>query len=70
MNNHLTWGRGRWLCYAANAERRRRESKELERRPEARPLVGRGVGPELPKIFEMGDAPGGKFPYIFGKREK
>ena len=46
MNNCLTMGRGRWLCYAANAERRRRENEELERRPGLRPLVGRGVGPE------------------------
>ena len=51
MNNHLTMGRGRWLCYAANAERRRRGSKELERRPGARPLVGRGVRPEPPRFL-------------------
>ena len=50
MNNGLTMGRGRWLCYAANAERRMRESEEVERRPGARPLVGRGVGPEPPRF--------------------
>ena len=33
MNNHLTMSRGRCLCYAANAERRMRESEEVERRP-------------------------------------
>ena len=32
MNNCLTMGRGRWLCYAANAERRKREIEEMERR--------------------------------------
>ena len=41
MNNHLTMGRGRWLCYAANVERRRREGEEAERRPGVRPLVVR-----------------------------
>ena len=51
MNNPLTMGRDRWLCYAANAERRRRESEELERRPGARPLVDRGVGPEPPRFL-------------------
>ena len=45
MNNHLTMGRGRWLYYAANAERRMRESEGVERRPGARPLVGREWGP-------------------------
>ena len=39
INNRLTMGRGRWLCYAANAERRQRESEETERRPGVRPLV-------------------------------
>ena len=29
MNNFLTMGRGRWLCYAANAERRQRENEEV-----------------------------------------
>ena len=51
MNNRLAMGRGRWLCHAANAERRRRESEELERRPGARPLVGKGVGPEPPRFL-------------------
>ena len=51
MNNCLTMGRGRWLCYAANVERRMRESEEAERRPGARPLVGRGVGPKPPRFL-------------------
>ena len=45
MNNCLTMGRGRWLCYAINAERRRIENEELERRPGVRPLVDGRVGP-------------------------
>ena len=51
MENHITMGRGRWLCYASNAERRRRESEELEGRPGTRPLVGRGVGPKPPRFL-------------------
>ena len=51
MNNHLIMGRGRWLCYAANAERRRREEEEAERRPGVRPLVVRGVVPEPPRFL-------------------
>ena len=50
LSNCLTMGRSGWLCYAANAERKRRESEEVERRPGTRPLVGRGVGPK-PPIF-------------------
>ena len=52
INNCLTMGRGRWLCYAANAERRQRESEETERRPGARPLVGRGFGPDPPRFLQ------------------
>ena len=51
MNNHLTMVWGRWLCYAANAERRRREEEEVERRPGVRPLVVRGVVPEPPRFL-------------------
>ena len=51
MNTCLTMGRGRWLCYAANAERRMGESEEVKRRPGARLLVGRGVGPEPPRFL-------------------
>ena len=51
MNNHLTMGRGRWLCCAANAERRMRKSEEVERRPGARPLVGMGMGPKPPRFL-------------------
>ena len=52
MNNRLTMGRGRWLTYAANAERRQRENEEVERRPGARPLVGRGVRPKPPRYLQ------------------
>ena len=52
MDNQLTMGRSRWLCYAANAERRWRENEEAERRPGAGPLVGRGVRPEPPRFLQ------------------
>ena len=45
MNNRLTMGRVRQLCYAMNAERRRRENGEEERRPGVMPLLGRGIRP-------------------------
>ena len=31
VNNRLTMGRSRHLCYAVNTERRRRENEEEER---------------------------------------
>ena len=37
INNHLTMGRSRWLCYRMNEERRRQEQEELEGRPGVRP---------------------------------
>ena len=40
INNRITMGRARQLCYATNAERRWRE--EEEGRPGTRPLLGRG----------------------------
>ena len=46
MNNCLTMGRGRWLCYAINEERRRRENEESERRPGVRPMVDGRVWPK------------------------
>ena len=50
INNHLMMGRGRWLTYAANAERRQRE--EEERGPGARPLAGRGVRLKPPRFLQ------------------
>ena len=49
INNCLTMGRGRWLTYAANAERWREEE---ERRPGARPLAGRGERPKPPRFIQ------------------
>ena len=40
INNQLTMGRSRWLCYRLNQERRRREQEELEGRPGVRPSSG------------------------------
>ena len=45
MNNRLTMGRVRQLCYTMNAERTRRENGEEERRPGVMPLLGRGIRP-------------------------
>ena len=52
MDNHLTMGRSRWLCYAANAERRQRENEEAGRRPGERPLVCTGVRPKPPRFLQ------------------
>ena len=51
MNNHLTMGRGRWLCYGCKCGKEKGGSEELKRRPGARPLVGRGVGPKPPRFL-------------------
>ena len=59
INNRLTIGRSRWLTYAANAERRRRENEE-ERRPGARPPTGRGEA-QTSQIFSLGKIERGKF---------
>ena len=48
INNRLTMGRSRQLCYAINAERQRRENEEEERRPGVMPLLGRGIRPVVP----------------------
>ena len=61
MNNCLTMGRGRWLCYAANAERRMTESEEVGRRLGARPLVGRELGPKPPRFLSWEKPWEGKF---------
>ena len=49
-------GRGRWLCYAINAERRRIENEKLERRLGVRPLVEGRVGP-APQRFLSWERP-------------
>ena len=38
INNRLTMGRSRWLCYGLNEERRRQEQEEREGRPGVRPV--------------------------------
>ena len=50
INNRLTMGRSRQLCYAVNAERRRRENEEEERQLGVMPLLGRGIRPVLPRF--------------------
>ena len=40
INNRLTMGRSRWLCYGLNEERRR-EQEDVEGRPGIRPSNGR-----------------------------
>ena len=50
INNQMTMGRSRQLCYAMNAERRRRENGEEERRPGVMPLLGRGIRPVVPRF--------------------
>ena len=50
INNRLTMGRSRQLYYTMNAERRRRENGEEERRPGVIPLLGRGIRPMVPRF--------------------
>ena len=52
-------GRSRQLCYAVNAERRRRENGEEERQPGLMPLLGRGLG-LLCQDFSIGMGSGKK----------
>ena len=40
INNRITMGRSRWLCYGLNEERRRREQEDAEGRPGIRPSNG------------------------------
>ena len=54
MQNRLTMGRARQLCYAMNAKRRRRENEEEERRPGVMPLLGRGIRPVVPRFQHWG----------------
>ena len=43
INNRMTMGRGRSLCLAMNALKRRREAGEEERRLGVIPFLGRGI---------------------------
>ena len=56
MNNRITMGWGRWLCYTINAERRWMESEELERRPGVRPVADGRVG-STPQRFISWERP-------------
>ena len=67
INNCLSMGRGRWLTYAANAEKRWRE--EEERKPRARPLQV-GGGAQISKIYTMGEAEGREFPKDHAEEEE
>ena len=49
INNRLTMGRSGQLCYAVNAERRKRENEE-ERQLGVMPLLGRGIRPVVPRF--------------------
>ena len=40
----------RQLCYAINAERRRRENGDEERQPGLMPLLGRAIRPVVPRL--------------------
>ena len=46
-------GRSTQLCYAMNAERRRRVNGEEERRLGAMPLLGRGIRPMVPRFQQL-----------------
>ena len=59
INNRITMGRARHLCYALNAVRRRREEGIEERRPGMNPLIGRGIRPMVPR-FVIGKGSRGK----------
>ena len=56
INNRITMGRARQLCYALNAARRRREeemdgsSSGIERRPGINPLLCGGIRPVIPRF--------------------
>ena len=50
INNQLTMGRSRLLCYAVNVEQRRRENGEEERRLGLIPPAGRGIRPVAPRF--------------------
>ena len=54
INNQLTMGRLRLLIYALNAEQRRRENGEEERRPGLIPPAVRGVRPVVPRFKHWG----------------
>ena len=50
INNRLSMGRPRQLCYALNAQRKRRENGEEERGLGVMPLQDRGIRPVVPRF--------------------
>ena len=58
INNRLTMGQARHLCYALNAARRRRDNGEEERRPGVMPLLDRGIRPVVPHFKHWDRVPG------------
>ena len=54
INNRLTMGRSRLLCYAVNAKQRRRENHEEERTPGLIPPAGRQIRPIVPRFEHWG----------------
>ena len=69
LNNGITMGRVRHLCYALNATRRMREAGEEERRPEVMPLIGRGIRLVVPQFQHWDRVPGGNnYNYNHGAR--
>ena len=53
MQNRLTMGRARQLCYAMNAKRRMRENGEEERRSGVMPLLARGIRPVVLRFQQL-----------------
>ena len=58
INNRITMGRARHLCYVLNAARRRREEEMEERRPGMNPFIGRGIRPMVPRFVHWERVPG------------
>ena len=70
INNRLTMGRVRQLCYAMNAARRRRENGEQERRPGVMPLLGRGIRPVVLQFQHWDGFPEENYNYNYSIRER
>ena len=68
MNNRLTMGQVRQLCYAMNAARRRRENGEEERRPGVMPLLGRGIRPVVLQFQHWDGFPEENYNYNYSTR--
>ena len=58
VNNRITMGHVRLLCYALNEVRRRREEGIEEWRPGVNPFLGRKIRPVIPRFFHWERVPG------------